>query len=391
MKLKIFISHISEEAGLAGILKEHIDRDFLGMLELFVSTDLASISAGSQWLEAIKKALKDAQIELLLCSKRSIQRPWINFEAGAAYVKDLPLVPICHTDMHPSQLPPPYNVFQAIKASDAIDLKKLYILIAEKLGSKLPTADLSGLAGEIQKFEQEYGQTIQAAAPEATPEATPDLEKRARAGSLEAMVQLSLSGSPKAFDIIASVVRTNPDEKVRTEAISALVNLEDERKIPLLGSILQKEKWELAARCAQALGRSGDDAAIPYLIQALKLDVDWLVSQKSAEALGFFKASEAIARVMIVALNRGSFQGEAAKQSLVSQGQFAVPFLLDNLKKTVSYEGFSMTVKVLGLIGDKTSVSSLAGAKQRIDEFPVEDRWKRQLGSEIDAAIDAIQ
>ena len=150
-------------------------------------------------------------------------------------------------------------------------------------------------------------------------------------------------------------------------------------------------QWEIAARCAQALGRSGDETAIPYLIQALKLDVDWLVSQKSAEALGFFSASEAITRVLMVALNRGSFQGEAAKQSLVSQGEFAVPFLLENLKKTTSYEGFTMTVQVLGLIGDKEAVSSLAGARQRIDELAVEDRWKRQLGSEIDAALEAIQ
>lgn len=387
MNPKIFISHISEEAALANILKDHIDQDFLGMLDLFVSTDLNSISAGSQWLEEIKKALQEAQIELLLCSRRSIQRPWLNFEAGAAYVKDLPIVPICHTDLQPSQLPPPYNLFQAVKASDAIDLKKLYILISAKLGSKVPATDLSVLAREIQKFEQDHSQPAAAV----TPEAAPDLEKKARAGLPEAMVQLSLSGSPKAFDILASVVRTNPDEKVRMEAISALVNLEDERKIALLGSVLQNEKWEIAARCAQALGRSGDETAIPFLIRALKLNVDWLVSQKSAEGLGFFKASEGITRVLIIALNRGSFQGEAAKQSLVSQGGFAVPFLLENLKKTTSYEGFRTTVQILGLIGDNGAVSSLAAARERIGEFAVEERWKRELDSEIDAALEATQ
>jgi hypothetical protein len=387
MKPKIFISHISEEADLARLLKEHIDQDFLGMFDLFASTDLNSIAAGSQWLEEIKKALRGAKIQLLLCSTQSVRRPWLNFEAGAACVQDLPLVPICHTDMHPTQLPAPYNMFQAIKASDASDLKKLYILIASQLGSKVPCIEFSDLAGEIQKLEQVHSQATQTVAPEATP----DLEKEARAGSPEAMMQLSLSGSPNAFSILASVIRTNPDDRVRMEAVSALVNLEDERKIALLGGILQREKWEIAARCAQALGRSGDEAAIPYLMQALKLDVDWLVSQKSAEALGFFTASEAITRVLMVALNRGSFQGEAAKQSLVSQGQFAVPFLLENLKKTSSYEGFRLTVQVLGLIGDKGAVASLAGAMHRIDELAVEDRWKRQLGSEIDAALEAIQ
>lgn len=274
MKPRIFISHISEEAELARLLQEHIDRDFLGMLELFVSSDLISISAGSQWLQEIEQALKEAQIELLLCSKKSIQRPWINFEAGAAWVKDLPIVPICHTDMHPSQLPAPYNTFQAVKANNLTDLKKLYILIANKLGSKVPATDLSNLVAEIQRFEEGYSQVEQVVATEITP----DLEKKARAGLSDAMIQLSLSGSPRAFDILASVAQTNPKEEIREEAISAIVNLDDNRKISLLGSILKKEKWQIAASCAQALGRSGDEAAIPYLIQALKLDVDWLIT-----------------------------------------------------------------------------------------------------------------
>jgi hypothetical protein len=64
MKPKIFVSHISEEAELARVLKERINQDFLGLIDVFASTDLTSISAGSQWLEEVKKALKEAQIEL---------------------------------------------------------------------------------------------------------------------------------------------------------------------------------------------------------------------------------------------------------------------------------------------------------------------------------------
>jgi len=34
---QMFVSHVSEETRLAEILKEHISRDFLGMLDVFVS------------------------------------------------------------------------------------------------------------------------------------------------------------------------------------------------------------------------------------------------------------------------------------------------------------------------------------------------------------------
>jgi hypothetical protein len=42
---RAFLSHISEEAGAASVLKNALDRDFLGMLKVFVSSDTESISA----------------------------------------------------------------------------------------------------------------------------------------------------------------------------------------------------------------------------------------------------------------------------------------------------------------------------------------------------------
>ena len=65
-KPKIFISHISEEADLAAILKEHIAKDFLNLVDVFVSSDTESIMAGENWLNSIESALQDACIELIL-------------------------------------------------------------------------------------------------------------------------------------------------------------------------------------------------------------------------------------------------------------------------------------------------------------------------------------
>jgi hypothetical protein len=45
----IFLSHINEEAELAGLFKAEIEKVFLGMIEVFVSSEEASISVGSNW------------------------------------------------------------------------------------------------------------------------------------------------------------------------------------------------------------------------------------------------------------------------------------------------------------------------------------------------------
>ena len=83
-KRKVFISHLSEESDIAQWLKGQLTRDFLGTLEVFVSSDRLTIEAGRRWLEEVDKALKTADMQVLLCSQEPVGRPWVNFEAGAA-------------------------------------------------------------------------------------------------------------------------------------------------------------------------------------------------------------------------------------------------------------------------------------------------------------------
>ena len=66
----VFISHITEEAELALKLKDLIESSFLGMIEVFVSSDETSISAGARWLDNITESLSNCSIELILCSHK---------------------------------------------------------------------------------------------------------------------------------------------------------------------------------------------------------------------------------------------------------------------------------------------------------------------------------
>lgn len=157
-KPKIFISHITEEKDLAKILKEEIEKAFLGLPEIFVSSDGESISVGTKWLDEIDQALKEAQIILLLCSKGSVTRPWINFEAGAGWVKGIPIIPVCHTNIRPIELPIPINMLQGIEATSKQGLEKVFQMVGKFLGASFtPNVDYDRIIDEIKVFEKEYG------------------------------------------------------------------------------------------------------------------------------------------------------------------------------------------------------------------------------------------
>ena len=55
MHKRLFISHISEERNIAERIKGALARDFLGLVEVFVSSDTESIAAGEEWLRSIEK------------------------------------------------------------------------------------------------------------------------------------------------------------------------------------------------------------------------------------------------------------------------------------------------------------------------------------------------
>ena len=106
----IFISHITEEKELAKLLADFIKKSYLNMFDVFVSSDGESIASGDRWIETIDKALNSCVIQVSLCSPFSIQRPWINFEAGASWIRRIPVIPICHSGLSKSNLPVPLSL-----------------------------------------------------------------------------------------------------------------------------------------------------------------------------------------------------------------------------------------------------------------------------------------
>jgi hypothetical protein len=112
---RVFISHIHEEKDVALALDRLIEAQLGGApgskVEVFLSSDRFRWHAGEDWLKRIKAELSQADVVVVLLSPQSLARPWVNLEAGAAWVLDRTIIPALHSGLSLGELPRPYSDF----------------------------------------------------------------------------------------------------------------------------------------------------------------------------------------------------------------------------------------------------------------------------------------
>jgi hypothetical protein len=77
---KVFISFIHEDERVADAVKRLIENKFGKALEhgdVFLSSDRWTLRHGENWMDRIKRELKECGVVVSLLSKRSIERQWI--------------------------------------------------------------------------------------------------------------------------------------------------------------------------------------------------------------------------------------------------------------------------------------------------------------------------
>jgi hypothetical protein len=116
---QVFLSFIHEEQRVAEAIQDLL-RETLVTQDVFLSSDQWQVFAGEIWLDRIKEALNSARVVVLLLSKKSVERPWVNFEAGAAWGSDTPIVPVCYGGLNKGALPKPYSGIQALEIPDEV-------------------------------------------------------------------------------------------------------------------------------------------------------------------------------------------------------------------------------------------------------------------------------
>jgi hypothetical protein len=75
---------------------------------------------------------------ILMLSDESVKRPWVNFEAGAAWTRDIKIIPVCYRTLFKEDLPKPYSSLQAVGLQKYGDDEYLARSVAHYLGIPEP-------------------------------------------------------------------------------------------------------------------------------------------------------------------------------------------------------------------------------------------------------------
>jgi hypothetical protein len=127
---QVFLSHVAEEAPVAERLKAELERALVGA-RVFVSS--RDVALGDEWLGKLAHAVDHAKALVVLCSPRSIEKPWLNFESGAGWSRRRPVVPVCHAGLTKEKLPAPLSMFQGLEIARADDCSGLVDRLADVL------------------------------------------------------------------------------------------------------------------------------------------------------------------------------------------------------------------------------------------------------------------
>lgn len=149
----VFISHIEQEKEIAIALKSLIEDSFLDAVSVFVSSHPSSIPMGATWFEKVSDGLRDCDVQIIIASPSSIQRPWVSFEAGAVWFKKNPLIPLLHSGLTFDKLPDYLRGQQGGDSKNPTKLKELFEVIAAKARMRSPSTDFDGFINVVLEYE----------------------------------------------------------------------------------------------------------------------------------------------------------------------------------------------------------------------------------------------
>jgi hypothetical protein len=159
----IFISHIADEKDAALAIQEMIEGIFLHT-EVYMSSSPVSNPAGAAWYDKMIEQLRDASAIIIVCSERSIDRPWVNFETGSGIIRNVPVIPLILSGLDISSIRIPFSLLQAKSASNEKDLVELINSLTAVLGVRPPKSaevQIADAISKIRSFEQDYCSTPQ--------------------------------------------------------------------------------------------------------------------------------------------------------------------------------------------------------------------------------------
>lgn len=140
-KTIVFVSYAHEDAPFASAIKAWLEEnlnDRADLIDVFVSSHRANVQYGDVWFDNLRANLKDAKICICLVSPHSVESRWLYFESGAAFLRGIPVVPICLGGVQIKDLQQPLNFSEALELPNWEGESNLMNMVARVAKLKSP-------------------------------------------------------------------------------------------------------------------------------------------------------------------------------------------------------------------------------------------------------------
>jgi len=259
-KSTIFLSYFQEEVRLARILKQRIQEAFSDDCTVFMSSD--NIPHGKDWLSELKQALEDCKIIILSCSPISVKKEWIHFEAGCAYMREVPLIIICHSGLLVEDLPENLKRFQSVEIPiDIKELRKLFKSIKDYIDYKKPISIdyldvMNEINDEIPKSYREYIRVSKVFSSVLSNLKTNVKSKVQIEFTKQYLKKLKIEVKSAKFHLKElGYYSGNLDNKVTATFIDSVYNFQDEHSVEPADGILGKITYESIVKAVKSKNR----------------------------------------------------------------------------------------------------------------------------------------
>lgn len=121
---RIFLSHAAADGSLAHFLADTL-RQGRSDLHVFVASRAGDIPTGEEWLSVIRTELRQADGYLLLLTPMSVDRHWLWYETGAAWMVERPLIPVTAAGLAKDEVAYPLGAHQALSLENPAEVSQL--------------------------------------------------------------------------------------------------------------------------------------------------------------------------------------------------------------------------------------------------------------------------
>ena len=150
---EVFLSHFIEEEPVAECVQDYLKLVFGEGLQVFRSSDDGSIGTGKDQYTEIMRALRDATVYIVLVSKYSAQRPWLNFEAGYGKARGVDLFPVLIRDTRDQEVPTPLSEMELRPLAKESVVDEIISAIKERTGRTIISENTTWFLAQLNKKE----------------------------------------------------------------------------------------------------------------------------------------------------------------------------------------------------------------------------------------------